>query len=137
MNEYNSFCNDFEFKDADSTGTFFTWSNASGIIRSKLNRVLVSNTWLQRELECRANFMARGIFFRSFPSHSVSVQRPSHLSEAFQVPQHVDEAPGVQENHGRRMRNTCLWEGLLHKETKSYTTRAEAIEYKRVCQYLS
>lgn len=50
------------FKDADSTWAFFTWSNASGIIRSKLDRVLVSNTWLQRELECRANFMARGIF---------------------------------------------------------------------------
>lgn len=68
MDEFNDFCLSLEFCDADSFGARFTWSNASGSVRSKLDRVMINNLWLDKDWICKVNFLPRGIFSDHSPA---------------------------------------------------------------------
>lgn len=68
MDEFNDFCLSFEFCDADSIGAHFTWSNVNGSILYKLDRVMINNTWLDKDWICKVNYLPKGIFSDHSPT---------------------------------------------------------------------
>lgn len=57
--EFSDTCGFLGLQDSASTGCHFTWTDTTKY--SKIDRVLINNSWLDENLFCRTNFLTRGV----------------------------------------------------------------------------
>jgi len=61
MNKFNSFIQSMELNDIPMIGRSFTWYSSNGAAMSRLDRVLLSNHWLELWPDSRQYILDRSL----------------------------------------------------------------------------